>query len=70
MCDKADPQPPGVAQQPSELERELSALLNKHSAENGSDTPDFVLARFLMCCLEAFDAAHNRCRQWEAPSQE
>ena len=37
------------------LERELSALLNRHSAENESDTPDFILAEFLLGCLEAYN---------------
>jgi len=36
---------------------ELRAILNKHSMENGSDTPDFVLARYLTDCLRAFDTA-------------
>lgn len=36
---------------------ELMALLNRHSKENGSDTADFVLAQYLVHCLEAFDYA-------------
>ena len=36
---------------------EIDELLNRCSAENGSDTPDFVLARFLIDCLAAFDRA-------------
>lgn len=34
---------------------ELRQLLNKHSKENGSDTPDFVLAEYLNECLRIFD---------------
>lgn len=30
---------------------ELRELLNKYSKENGSDTPDFVLAEYLNDCL-------------------
>lgn len=41
----------------TEFERELAALINKHSLEGGSDTPDFVLAQYLRRCLEAFDLA-------------
>ncbi|HEY1177162.1 MAG TPA: hypothetical protein VGF17_13480 [Phytomonospora sp.] len=37
--------------------RELASLLNRHSAENGSNTPDFVLADFLGSVLTMFDAA-------------
>jgi len=36
---------------------ELSSLLNRYSKENGSNTPDFILARYLQDCLAAFDNA-------------
>ena len=39
---------------------ELKDLLNKHSRENESNTPDAVLADYLMECLSAFDKATNR----------
>ena len=39
---------------------ELTALINRHSLENGSNTNDFVLADFLADCLVAFDKASNR----------
>jgi len=44
----------------SEFRGELSSLLNRHSLENGSDTPDFVLSRYLESCLQAYDMAVNR----------
>ena len=36
---------------------ELEKLINKHSRENGSDTPDFILTDYLMASLKAFDSA-------------
>ncbi len=36
---------------------ELEQLLNRHSKENGSNTPDFVLAKYLESCLTLFDHA-------------
>lgn len=36
---------------------QLENMINKHCAEAGSDTPDFVLAEYLMDCLQAFDKA-------------
>ena len=36
---------------------ELKNLINKYSMENGSDTPDFILADYLQDCLIAFDKA-------------
>jgi hypothetical protein len=39
----------------SDFEKELTNLINKHSMENGSDTPDFMLARFLTQALINYD---------------
>jgi hypothetical protein len=36
---------------------ELSRLINRHSRESVSNTPDFILAEFLAGCLRAFDLA-------------
>ncbi len=49
---------------PGDLHRELTALLSLHSAENGSDTPDFILAAFLLDCLRAFDFCMERREAW------
>lgn len=43
---------------------ELEALINKYNMENRSDTPDFILARFLSRCLTAFDDAVNQRKLW------
>lgn len=37
------------------FEADLSAIINRHSMENGSNTPDFILAKYLRYCLEAFN---------------
>jgi hypothetical protein len=54
--------------------KELEDLINRESMENGSDTPDFILADFLCSCLEAFDSAVKRRTRWyshaEQPSPE
>jgi len=39
------------------LEGALTSLLNSFSAENESGTPDFILAEYLMSCLEAYNSA-------------
>ena len=46
------------------FEAELREVLNKHSIENGSDTPDFVLAQFMIGCLNNFHAAVRRRERW------
>ncbi len=52
------------------LRDELTALLNKHSVENGSDTPDFILADYMLNCLTAFDEAVKARTQWYSPPEE
>lgn len=42
----------------------LRELLNKTSQENGSDTPDFILARYLINCMKAYNKATNRRDKW------
>lgn len=39
------------------FEQELRDLINRHSIENQSDTPDFVLEEYLMACLRAYNGA-------------
>lgn len=48
----------------SEFEKELEQLINKHSLENESNTPDFILARFVSDSLDAYTKAANRREQW------
>jgi hypothetical protein len=42
---------------PTGFETELTELLNRHSIENESNTPDFVLALFVRNCLDAWNEA-------------
>ena len=44
--------------------KELEHLLNRHSQENGCNTPDFILADYLANCLRAFDTAVNARERW------
>lgn len=39
-------------------------MLNRHSAENGSDTPDFILAQYLMSCLGAWNRGIAQREHW------
>lgn len=48
----------------SDFERELSSLLNKYSKENDSNTPDFILARYISGCLRLFNATVNARSDW------
>ena len=43
---------------------ELLDLINKYSKENGSDTPDFILAEYLLDCLCTFDRIVYKREKW------
>lgn len=46
------------------LRKDIEHVINCNSAENGSDTPDFMLAEFLTDCLAAFDKAVTAREKW------
>ena len=48
----------------SNFRADLEHLINRESAENGSNTPDFILACYLTDCLNAFDRAVNDREAW------
>ena len=48
----------------SEFRKALEELINYHSRENGSDTPDFILAEYLFGCLENFDKTLQAREKW------
>lgn len=58
------PAQPSWQDRETAFRRDLEHLLNSHSRENGSDTPDFILAQFLGDSLRAWDAAVSRRSQW------
>lgn len=51
------------------LRKEIEEAINRNSAENGSNTPDFILAEYLIQCLAAFDAACNARTKWYRPEE-
>ena len=46
------------------FEAELSALINRYSQENASNTPDFILAQYLTACLAAWNTATQQRETW------
>jgi len=55
------PEPEGAY---SDLTQELTQLLTRHSAENASGTPSFILANLLITTLKAFDTAVVTRENW------
>lgn len=52
-----------------ELKKVIEDAINKASRENESDTPDYILAEYLMDCLIAFETAVKSRDAWEADGQ-
>lgn len=46
------------------LEREIMSAINRVSRERYSNTPDFILAQYLLGCLENFERAVQQREAW------
>jgi len=52
-----------------EFRKELEELINKHSMEQASSTPDFLLAYYLVNCLMIFNGVlEQRAKWYEQPT--
>lgn len=51
-----------------EFQKELEQLINRFSMENASNTPDYILAHYLMGCLTAFNTAMGDRSRWYTPT--
>lgn len=50
------------------LEEALRGLINAHSAERESSTPDFILASYLHDCLVSYNRALQARDEWYGES--
>jgi hypothetical protein len=46
------------------LSAQIARVLNSHSRENASNTPDYLLAEYLLRCLEAGEILVARREKW------
>jgi hypothetical protein len=46
------------------LESEIRYAINSASRENASNTPDWILAQYLVACLDAFEEASKAREDW------
>ncbi len=49
---------------------DLRILINQYSKENCSGTPDFMLADYLVDCLDAFEKVIARRLEWHNPTND
>ena len=48
----------------NDFQTQLEHLLNFHSIENASNTPDFILAQYLLGCLAVFTQTIQQRETW------
>lgn len=51
-----------------EIIRDFAQVINKHSLENHSNTPDFILAEYIMYSLELFQSTSVSREKWYGKS--
>jgi uncharacterized protein YejL (UPF0352 family) len=49
-----------------QLVKEIAAVLNRHSVENRSNTPDFMLAEFMLGVLNVYENTLRNREQWRS----
>ena len=52
------------------LLQDIESVINKHSREARSGTPDFILAEYLTDCLSAYEKATNQKDIWHESKEE
>ena len=48
------------------FKKELAELINKHSVDSDSNTPDWVLAEYFISCLISYElavGARDKCKE-------
>lgn len=50
----------------SDFEKELTDLLNRYSIDQKTDTPDFVLARYLNDCINSLSTMIDKRENWSS----
>ncbi len=58
------------ADQRAAFQRELAGLINRHSRGDDSNTPYFLLASYLMQCLDTWNDATHQRDKWKGSSTE
>ena len=43
---------------------ELEVIINKYSMENSSNTPDWIIADYLVSCLDSFNRSVGAREKW------
>lgn len=60
--------PAGACDCSKSLADDIRAAINRRSRENVSNTPDFILAEYMLACLTAFETASLAREGWYGKS--
>jgi len=52
----------------NDFKMELTSLINRFGLESLSDTPDYILAEYLIGCLKTFNETTKKRIQWYTDS--
>jgi len=50
------------------FQKDLKDIINRNCVENGSNSPDFMLAEYIVMCLKAFTKTSRRREKWYGKS--
>jgi len=64
-CENIDPE----GEETTTFVDALIDIINCHSQENASDTPDFIFAQYMESCLAAFTTASQQREAWYGRGQ-
>lgn len=64
VCQRFEEDPIHVEAKTPTFIEELTRLINYHSLEGNSDTPDFILAQYMQMSLSAFEATVRIRDDW------
>ncbi len=59
----------GYDEKDSAFIKEVAAVINRLSVENRSNTPDFVLAEYLLGCLTVYENTVAKTDKWKTREQ-
>lgn len=68
LADRKDSYFDGDSERGKSFQLELESLINRWSMEGGSNTPDWILAKYLKSCLDAYNEAVQHRAVWYTKS--
>lgn len=68
MCDRVEYSDRCEVDKFESIRKDFADVINRHSAENDSNTLDWILADYLVSCLKAFNSTSRAREKWYGKS--